>query len=189
MFTPWVGADWGKENNAVGGRRILLLGESHYESGGALIGKDTCRWDIGDLRRVCSGRENSAVLHEADADRIGKKKWSMTRDEVRAIWDSVVFYNYVPVYVAEGPRVSPTNEMFEMGVEPFNRILERFKPEVIVVCGHRLWWPLLKGQKFDGDPGALDTFIIGDALAMKMKHPSTAFSSEKWHAVLQCHLL
>jgi hypothetical protein len=53
---------------------------------------------------------------------------------------------------------------------------------------NRLWGWLLKGQKFEKDPYSLSTFEIGDALAMRMKHPSTGFSSERWHAVLQEHL-
>ncbi len=54
----------------------------------------------------------------------GRKKSAMTRDEIRDIRESVIFYNYVPVYAAVGPRESPTNEMFELGVEPFNKIMK-----------------------------------------------------------------
>jgi hypothetical protein len=190
MFTPWVGVHWGEKHNVVGGRRILILGESHYEPGedGAFVGKIHADGTLETFEEFVLGEKTLPFFTKLMQTVSGRKKWSMTRDEVRAVWDSVVFYNYVPVYVAQGPRVSPTNEMFEMGVEPFNQIVKRYKPEVIVVCGHRLWWALLKGQKFDGDPGAVDTFLIGGALAMKMKHPSTAFSSEKWHTILLSHL-
>jgi hypothetical protein len=190
MFTPWVGAHWGQADNAVRGRKILILGESHYEDGqdGALVGSIYADGTLETFEEFVLGEKTLPFFTKLLQTISGRKKAAMTRDEIRAIWDSVIFYNYVPVYVARGPRVAPTNEMFEMGALPFKKVINEFSPEVIVVCGYRLWWWLLKGQGFAEDPFTKDTFPIGSAMAMRMRHPSTAFSSEEWHAVLRTHL-
>jgi hypothetical protein len=191
MFMPWKGKYWGLPDNALAGRKVLLLGESHYaaEGDGALVGKTDAGGTLKTFEEYVLGSKTIAFFTKLLQTVAGRKKWEMTAEEIRAVWDSVVFYNYVPVYAAPGPRASPTNEMFEMGAAPFETVVERYRPEVIVVCGDRLWWWLLKGRKFEKDPYSLGTFQIGGALAMRMKHPSTAFSSERWHAVLQNHLV
>jgi hypothetical protein len=188
MFTPWVGRNWSEHTNPIEGRKLLILGESHYESDGKMLGQKYADGTLETFEKYVLGDQTLPFFTKIMQTISGRKKSAMTRDEIRDVWESVVFYNYVPVYVAQGPRESPTNEMFELGVEPFNQIMKQYLPEIVVVCGHRLWWWLLRGQHFIGEPSEIDTFEIGPALALKMQHPSTAFSSEKWHGIIQEHL-
>lgn len=187
MFLPWIGKNWGDSANRLSGRKILLLGESHYsredEAGQADPDGTLKTFDL----HVLSDRSLpffTKLLQTIS----GRKKHSMTTREVRDFWDSVAFYNYVPVYVSEGPRISPTNEMFESGAAPFNQVMDRLKPEIVVVCGHRLWWWLLKNAGYRDDPAKSSSLSIGGALAVRIKHPSTGFSSDHWHSVLKNHL-
>jgi len=187
MFSPWIGKNWGNPANQLGGRKILLLGESHYsreEEAGQADPDGTLRtfdlYVLGDRSLPFFTKLLQTVL--------GRKKHSMTAREIQDFWDSVAFYNYVPVYVSEGPRTSPTNEMFESGAAPFNLVMDRLKPEIVVVSGHRLWWWVLKNDGYRDDPTKLDSFTIDTALAVKIKHPSTGFSSGHWHSVLKTHL-
>lgn len=39
MFKPWIGTAWAKPDNAIGGLRLLVLGESHYHDNPSLTGK------------------------------------------------------------------------------------------------------------------------------------------------------
>lgn len=188
MFTPWVGKNWGDHTNPIEGRKVLILGESHYESDENFLGRKYADGTLETFEKYALGDKTLPFFTKIMQTISGRKKWAMTRDEVLDIWKSVVFYNYVPVYVAPGPRMSPTKQMFELGVEPFRQIMNQHSPEIVVVCGYRLWRWLLKSQSFTSMPPEAAAFKIGSALAMKMQHPSTAFSSEKWHAVLQEHL-
>ena len=104
----------------------------------------------------------------------GRQKWSMNPGEVKALWHSLAFYNYVPVFVATGPRVRPTPAMFESGREPFIEVLSRLEPQAIVVCGSDLWWWLRRGLSEGGtiNPPAAEECRIGPVLAARIKHPS-----------------
>lgn len=188
MFKPWIGNQFGQKNNLIGGVRILILGESHYTSDLPLIGKEDPSGTIKAIEEYGLGGVPHKFFTKVLQVVAGKKKWSMASSEIREYWHAIAFYNYVPVYVAEGPRTSPTRAMFEMGAAPFMTALKELQPEVIVVCGARLWPWVLRAGGFAGDPSKVTTFQIGSSRLMKMKHPSTAFSSEHWHNQLKAHL-
>jgi hypothetical protein len=97
------------------------------------------------------------------------------------LWGSLVFYNYVPMYVAAGPRVRPSAEMFQRGADPFFQLVMDLKPEAVLVCGFALWWWVLAGWPgFGGDPAELDFHQFGPPLGARMMHPSAGFSSTEW---------
>jgi len=107
----------------------------------------------------------------------------MSRDDIRNLWQSIVFYNYVPVLVATTSHVAPTPGMFALGREPFLRVLENVRPKAIVVCGYRLWSPMYTGRPADlQDDAAGQPFRrIRSAIAARMKHPSAAISALEQH--------
>ncbi len=48
MFHPWIGSEWGQPGNALGGVRLLVVGESHY-----------CSHEHPELVGQCSRRPSS----------------------------------------------------------------------------------------------------------------------------------
>jgi hypothetical protein len=93
MFTPWQGRHWGRPENVLAGRRILLLGESHHaaEDGGALVGTTDADGTLKTFEEWVLGRKTHAFFTKLLQTVVGRKKWEMTVEEIRAVWDSVVF--------------------------------------------------------------------------------------------------
>ena len=179
MFIPWKGAEWGLPANALGGTRLMILGESHY-----------CSPEHPELVGQCAPEATVEVVEElaiygrhrffTGLTQIvsGRPKWQMSREEVQAFWSAIAFANYVPVFVGTGPRIRPTNAMFESGHAAFTNMLADLQPQAIVVCGHALWWWMRRGWLGGANPPEADTCWIGNALAVRITHPSgRGFSS------------
>ena len=54
-------------------------------------------------------------------------------------WDTVSFYNYIPEIVGGGPRIRPSDDMWERGRKPFEEVIDVLAPKHIVVVGKTLW--------------------------------------------------
>lgn len=180
FFRPWIGAKWGLPSNALNGVRLLVLGESHYCGSPEAIGScdpDITTEVVEELALAGSHRFFTNITQVLT----GRKKWQLTSNELSDLWGSLVFYNYIPTYVAAGPRIRPSAEMFQRGAKPLSQLLADLKPEVVLVCGFALWWWVLTGwPRFAGDPAKLDFYQLGPALATRMMHPSAGFSSDAW---------
>ncbi|EYR79996.1 hypothetical protein [Shinella sp. DD12] len=190
MFEPWIGNQWNSPRNYFGGKRILVLGESHYCSHDEpeLIGNSQPNftiyvvetWAIKNRNRFFTGI--TQVLS-------GRKRWQLAPAEIENLWSSIAFFNYVPVFVADRPRNRPTAEMFQQGRARFADFVDREKPEIIIVCGYALWWHVMKGlsNQAPAEPHTLPSHAIGSSTAIRMKHPSAGFSSDEWHRVFAQH--
>ncbi|WP_223217109.1 hypothetical protein [Rhizobium cauense] len=60
--------------------------------------------------------------------------------ELAAFWNSVVFYNYIPVIAGNKPGDRPPEHLWE-GRTPhlFFGLVKRREAEIILVCGRELW--------------------------------------------------
>lgn len=187
-FEPWVGSRWGQPDNRLAGAKLLILGESHYGSPADPTCVGTCDPDT--TRQVVAKlalRERHPFFTKLTQVIDGRPRWEMSGDDVHAIWASVAFYNYVPVFVATETRVRPSDDMFRLGRAPFMEVVEELRPSAILVCGYALWnwvlWGLPGG--FKGDPSATAMLRIGPALAARMMHPSAGFSWRRWRPVVE----
>lgn len=187
MFKPWIGTAWAKPDNAIGGLRLLVLGESHYHDNPSLTGKfeenattDTIlTYAINGSTRFFNG-----IAHVIS----GKHRSERSLQDTENLWASLVFYNYVPAYVGKGPRERPSASLWRQAPLPFQTVIRQWVPEVILVCGFDNWnWMLdgigeKKGWEFE-------QYSLGSALALKMRHPSSqGFSPAQWHEVLATYL-
>ena len=92
MFTPWEGRFWGRPENALAGRKILLLGESHHaaEQDGALVGTTEADGTLKTFEEWVLGDKAHAFFTKLLQTVVGRKKRGMTAEEISAARDSVV---------------------------------------------------------------------------------------------------
>ena len=202
-FHPWTGDRFGKHNGMGLPSRVLLVGESHYDSkelpditsqvvDEVLDGEYKLRFLTTLFKAIC-GPDTSATIAE--------------------FYNAVAFYNFVQ-YMLEGPGKRPTKEMWQHGAEVFPSCLDLLKPSHAVTCGFVLW-DGLPDERFS-EPSQLKQDILPhlpeqyqrvekhrkrgwigqyayedgtSCLIMKIEHPSSRrFSPIAWHPVLRWFL-
>lgn len=182
FFRPWVGSQYGQSNLG----RLLVLGESHY--GGD---EPSPNWTIECIQNFASGIWNHRFWTNIGQVITGQKHWEIDR---LGFWNSIAFYNYVQEVAAPGPRQSPTEEMFERGARPFSHVISTLQPTHVIALGYRLWCrmpafsidraPLRAGNR-ESDCGLYASIDRRhNSLAMRIQHPSSAFSPREWHPLV-----
>ena len=107
MARPWIGNEWGQSDNLLGGLRIMILGESHYHD------KEPIETEVPDMTehvvdRYLRGDRYHAFLSKIERLLVGdRQSWRPTD-----FWNSVVFYNYIPVVAANEARQAPPEELW-----------------------------------------------------------------------------
>jgi len=180
------------------GKRILVVGESHYA-------------DEHEKGSTDPEMTNNAVgLY---ANRPSKQRWIRTFDNIawavsgknRAqlekdgrrgeidVWNSIAFYNYITVLLANSARADrPTREQFLDSRHAFEQVLDSIKPDILLVCGYELFPWLIRNHypSYAGDPWKfkgewIDLPRSKTLRAVRMRHPSAAFSPSAWHNVVE----
>lgn len=186
-FDPWnLGADVRYE-----GLRLLLVGESHYESETdpakiRSFTKDVVeRWGV----KTDEGRQRFfSNAFEAVTDR----PWRAGASDVEAFWRNVYFYNYVQEFVGNTHEDRPTDAMFRRSDAAFMAVLRRLKPDAVLILGRTTWDRMIDGEQGPclGDAAPLPvhrkTYVYDcgdgrDVLAAHTQHPSyRRFSTTMW---------
>ena len=188
-FLPWVGQ---KYNEGVSGRKLLVLGESHYDTW------DNVKRDLPpQFTRECIeyvlNREHAvarfwkyieqALLNESRAN-----GWAPSGGP--ALWSQIAFYNFVQSPVNSGSRQAPTNEQFARSIPPFRTLLEELRPERVLVCGKRLWSRMDRTHSPLHD--CIQAYQLSDGVlvwCLAIVHPSSGrFSWCKTHQLIQLFL-
>ena len=195
FFRPWVGKDY---EEGIDGKKILILGESHYcggcnDCGDLSIEEEDCR-NFTTLKCVDSylryniGEETASNWHRTFTKYVNvfhNKK--VNRNEMVKFWDSVLFYNYVQ-YSTNEARISPKGIEFSDSETAFFEILDVFKPDLILVWGKRLWRQMpSKGEwsaRFVNDNPQEKVYLykVGNIAipAYATNHPSAGFGYD-WY--------
>ena len=160
------------------GKKVLVLGESHY-----------CDDDWKDEELYTFTRD---VL---DCYLDSEERYSWMRTFVKFeraldpkeskysknIWSHLMFYTYLqkPLYSI---RMIGTQGDYEEAVELFNKVLEQYKPDCIMVWGRRLYNNLptkdIKCFDLSSDIEIMEYNFEGyEVLVMPMQHPSGVFFS------------
>lgn len=188
-FRPWVGKSY---TNGISGKRIMVLGESHYCANENDATPEITNRIIADLFNPDSeheGYKNTYTkfiralsgdfsLSSAEA----KKKW----------WDKVLFYNYVQFPIS-GARKEPNSKEFNDSADAFFDVLNLYKPDYILVWGDRLYNNLPRcGHQLpdlqieNGEFFETWAYKTSDGRLVQLlphTHPSAAFSPDYWHLV------
>lgn len=125
------------------GKKILVLGESHYCKDLSNGKCSACKRD--NMRDDCFSQTVDVIsgyIENYTGERyeqtflcferavLGKK---LSLDERKEFWHSVVFYNYIQ-FDQSGPRKNLIPETSNTSEEAFKEILEKYKPD----CHNRL---------------------------------------------------
>jgi hypothetical protein len=201
FYKPWVGKNY--LTSGIIGKRILILGESHY-----------CNEGCGDCgnsltQQKCHNNFTRNVIEAYINYKIGNgefENWmnTFTRfgnifynkklsvSEVKEFWDSVLFYNYVQ-FATPMARVSPKLEAFEKSESAFFDVLKHFEPNVIIAWGDRLWENLPANGEFGEEiiagklKGKLFYYTVNEKRIplFNIYHPSSSAFNYSSHPYIQ----
>lgn len=194
-FDPWVPES---EHSRLEGVRLLILGESHYEepNKGVLDSSEKDpNFTIGIVRRWGAQPEGRQRFFANLYEMVTGEPWRLDADHDR-LWQHVWFYNYVQALVSSGGGKTPTKAQFEASECQFRSVLERVRPEAVIVMGVRLWQAMATQDEWVEDmAGALGrvcAYRLADGsrvFAAHTWHPSApAFSPGKWHPRVKSYL-
>lgn len=208
-FKPWVGKYY--QTSGYHGKRILVLGESHYckqelSEGGRCY--PFCKREL--MNDACFSQTH-VVVHNAVYDYKGNKELrcfitferavagkELSQQEREEFWHSVVFYNYVQ-YALSGPGMSPNADHWGKSEKAFVELLEKYMPDYIIVWGARLYnkLPTLGGHASKmkvSDMYTADVKVYSingkNIPALKIYHPSMPRGKnwDFWHEAIDTFL-
>ena len=189
-FRPWVGKNY--KTTGYKGKRILILGESHYcgnlsEGKCPLCSRDYMQADchsftenvVFDYVYHYRGESYEQTFLCFERAIIGKK---LSQEEREDFWESVIFYNYLQ-FSQSGPHRKLQQVNWEHSELAFKELLEFYLPDLIIVWGARLYNDVLPnwggvGSKLyinENDCTDIWTYTIKgkNIPAMKVLHPSS----------------
>src|SRR5579883_880864 len=190
FFQPWVGERY---EEGFCGRRLLVLGESHYDTWEDEIHKLGQTFTRGCVEEVLS-REGGARLWKAVEQALLNEPlssgWCTRGGE--ELWRQFAFYNFVQTPVSGNANSKPRDEQFNDSHSQFLAVLEELRPERVLVCGTRLWshmppTPYDNGYNRLYLHGRVQGYELADGTAvwcLVLNHPSRAFSWRRWHPVI-----
>jgi hypothetical protein len=136
IFYPWAGKNY--YNGGFKGKKVLILGESHYggftsEESNATI--DTVNRYLG--RQTTTSNTNNWKSFFTKIAKICLDKEDISREDKDCFWDSVVFYNYVTECIEKDHR--PTSRQWENSEKNFFKVINFYEPDIILMLGDELW--------------------------------------------------
>jgi hypothetical protein len=184
MIRPWVGNLWGQTNNLLHGFKLLVLGESAHSQEDA-IGSEPEDYIITTVRMVLGG-SRWKFYNKITALLADKPAHNLQPADFDQVWESIAFFNYVPVIAASGPEARPTEEMFARGASPLLDFITDKQPDGILVCGKENWWHVLSGAGLDPkkDEYWAQPVSIHGTPATFIKHPSSSFNATHWRSAV-----
>ena len=199
FFQPFVGKDYA--NGGIFGKRIMILGESHYCDEGC-CDCGNCR-----LHRECASFTRGVIKDYFDESK-ERQDWMRTfvkferslvgkeTDQTLRlmIWDSVVFFNYLQVAMG-GPREAGTSAQYRQAGEVLFEVMEKYQPEYVIAWGKRLWNNMPGERWRDGDDIVVDGYHVATGVyilsngwqvkVMAVNHPSVGYPWDYWYRVIQ----
>lgn len=199
FFNPRIGSEYDRDP-----KRIMILGDSHYCKEATIFNncnkctanKNCEQWTINGLNEIIN-RENYNRSHNTYI-KFEKAFLGIphpTDEQRKKMWDSLIMYNYVQTAVAK-PRKSPSKEMFKLSEDAFWEILNKYKPNYVIVWGRRLWHHFPKKLQ---DESSIKKFELAETTEytydnnkkvrfISIDHPSGSFTIERWKERLRLFL-
>ncbi len=147
IVSPWVGPQY--TSAGIGGKRILIVGESAYKKGGYPPGYD-------------DAYHTHALVADAIGYDEGRGYWNKSRFYTRiynifgydphsfasrtSFWNLVAYCNFIPE-ILSGPRVTPQAYHWAWAKKVLPEVLKLTKPDIAICFSKRMWPHIQK----DGD--------------------------------------
>ncbi|WP_337634072.1 hypothetical protein [Prevotella sp.] len=203
FFQPFVGKDYA--NGGIFGKRIMILGESHYCDEGCSNCGD-CR-----LHGECTGFTQGVIKDYIDENK-ERQDWMRTfvkferslvgkeTDQTLRlmIWNSVVFFNYLQVAM-RGPREAGTSAQYRQAGDALFEVMDKYQPEYVIAWGKRLWSNMPGERWREGEDIVVDGYHVATGYyflsygrqvkVMAVNHPSVGYPWDYWNRVIQDFLL
>lgn len=189
---PWVGSAYAQ---GIEGKKMLVLGESHYCADPADATPEITNRIIKLLFDPNAEHEAFMNTYTKFERALAGKPLSFAEKELW--WNKIIFYNYVQTPISEA-RKAPTSNEFADSEVPFFEVLEMYRPDCVVVWGERLYNNLPKrGRQLDDltFPGGKDietwAYDLPDGHTVELlpiTHPSAAFVPEYWHKAISAFI-
>lgn len=157
MFEPWIGTNYGNQQNCLSGFRLLLLGESHYTHDPSAVGIPNPNF-TNDVVEELAIESSYLFFKRLSYLSTGMDRNVWSAEENYEFWHSVAFYNFVPDMLAHKAR--PSNEQWAAGRASFPQQLQKMQPDGVIVCGLTLWWWVM-----DSLPGGVDAHPPAQGIA------------------------
>lgn len=212
-FHPWVGDkyEYGikgfDENGKIvygtkedPGKKILVVGESHYC---ANLADDKSKLSkltkkiIADLIDPNSEWEPYKNTYTKFIKSLTGYLDNLEFYDKKEAWEHLGFYNYVQKAMI-GPRVTPTSKDFKNSEEAFWEILNKLKPDLVIIWGARLYNNLpQEGKQLEdftvqnkyGDDVYVEVWSYEidnkDTPLIGINHPSSGFDTKFCHEVIK----
>jgi hypothetical protein len=166
-FNPWKGKDYLNANPI--GKRILILGESHYGDNGTE--KDNTTVNLLERIRTRAIKLPFFTKIQMVVDPNLKNEYPTALD-CETFWSCVAFSNVVQEFVDEMPRKRPTKEHWAKAPSWADEIIRQTAPQVVIVAGAQV-------QR------ALETSSHKN-LFVKLNHPASfGFKTKFWREEVQ----
>jgi uracil-DNA glycosylase len=183
-FIPSVGPRY--ESGLVDGKRVLLLGESHYASDAdAIASGRRCTTDYFDDYWTCDLLPGNRF--EGKLQRIATRNPEPTALESQLAWKRIAFANFVQEFVGDGSRQRPSRAQWKTGQPALSEIVRRLRPHAVLVLGRATWNHITEGQASDEPPIEIlgrpsrSIWLMphedGYAKSTWIYHPSTGYDS------------
>lgn len=190
-FKPWIGQNYASGRE---GKRVLVLGESHYAWENA---PERPEWTRHYIQKGIEGVKHKFRTRIAAtfAGRI-----LTTEAERHEFWHSIAFANYIPVSVGEAPSQDPTEDMWKAAIPVLADLLATQRPNLLLILSHEVWRRIHYSLLLDGRPEHIPNeagqwrtwryrFPDGHTiLAAAIKHPSHSFQYGQWHPFVRALL-
>jgi hypothetical protein len=168
-----------------------VLAESHYDIEGTV--KKTRRYTIQTVNR--HAMQTPLRFFRMIASALTGKSYSLVN--TKHVFERIAFSNFIQDLLTESRR-SPSSSQWKRGCLAFPEQMEILRPTHLIVCGYRLWDNWL--PEFDGGSpgvevgqigrrkirqGTITLPKVGRVRALGIMHPSSAFSPDFWHPIIQ----
>lgn len=210
-FLPWVGNRYEEGvlgynangeivygSNGMRSVRVMVLGESHYCANPETEAVSSITIDvISDIIDPSSEHEPYKNTYTKFAKSVIGSFDELSDMAKSDFWNHVIFYNYVQTAIS-GARVAPTNEEFKDSKQAFVEVLSKYKPDIVIAWGSRLYNNLpqmgkqlpdleIKQGEYAGKATELWSYEIeGKTIAiMPVIHPSAGYDLQLHNAFIR----
>jgi len=147
VFLPWIGGKY--DEGGLSGKRLLVVGESHYGSGAVSADRGFTR-DI--ISRYVAGKGGRTTVFYTKAARLLLRDRDADREARRDLWNRISFYNYVQSGQLKARGGIPAN--WSDYFSQLDGVIRALEPNLVLLLSKRLWSKLerrLAAEEFPFD--------------------------------------